>query len=295
MAQGARGREDTDALLNHPEVVRVIRAIMIQFRIPEQDMGDAIGDVQTRAIETTPPEKRPKEVPGWKALTRKVAYNVGREKVDELCRRGKYNKGPTDGADDHANSLSMLLEPHERAMIRDIVEQAIREAAAGKDTGAILGDMMTGTPPREMAKDAGIPSSQMRKKTSKLRELMRNRFVQAGIGVAAFALLAGGGVAAWDYQQQVELQESFDANCAPPRKWLRSVEWTPLLDLPPEDKAANLRDLAAGECAAKHWEECADDLDTAAAWDPSGEKLPEVQAMRKTLNLMFEAKPRRRR
>jgi hypothetical protein len=281
-------------LLHHPEVVRVIRAIMMLFRIPEQDLEDAIGDVQQRALETTPPAERPTDIPGWKALVRKVAYNVGREKVKALCRRGKYNKGPTDGADDHAKSSLSILEPHERAKIREIVEEVVREEAGGKHTSAILGDLIAGAPPRETAKDAGIPSSQMRKKTSKLRELMRNRFVQAGIGVAAFALLVGGGVTLWEHQQQVELEESFDANCAPPRTSHRSVERLPLYDLPPEDKAANLRDQAAGECAAKQWIECARDLDMAQAWDPSGEKLPEVRAMRITLNLMLEAKPRLR-
>ena len=292
MAQGARVREDTDALLHHPEVVRVIRAIMLVFRLPEQNRGDDIADVQERALKTTPPGERPTDIPGWKALVRKVAYNVGREKVKELCRHGKYNKGATDGADDHAKASLSILEPHERAKIREIVEEVLREEAGGKHTGAMLGDMMTGAPPRETAKDAGIPSSQMRKKTSALRELMRNRFVQAGIGVATLLAVFGGGFAGYDYYEQVQLDQSFDATCAPPRTWHRSVEWLPLYDLPPADKAAALRDKATGECAAKDWEGCQRDLDMAAVWDPSGEKLPDVKAMRQTLDGMFSAKPR---
>jgi hypothetical protein len=293
MAQGApRAPSDTDALLHHPDVVRVIRAIMVEFRIQDQDLKDRVADVQERALETTEPGKRPTDVPGWKALVRPTAYNVGREIVRELCTRGKYNDGPTDGADDHARSSRSILEPHECAKIREIVEAVLREQAGGKHTGVILGGIMTGAPPRELAQDTGVPSSQMRKKTSALRELMRNRFVQAGIAIATLGLLAVGGVAGWEHQQQVDLEQSFDANAAPPRDSHRSVEWVPLHDLPPEEKAAILRDKAIGECAAKQWEACANDLDTAKAWDATGEQLPEVQALRKTLNVIFDAKPR---
>src|ERR1700757_4071362 len=98
MAQGvSRGPADTDALLHHPEVLRVIRAIAIQFGFrTEQDIEDFVGDVEKRTLEVTPPGERPTDVPGWKALVRKVAYNVGREKVKARCRLGKYILGPTD-------------------------------------------------------------------------------------------------------------------------------------------------------------------------------------------------------
>jgi hypothetical protein len=292
----AHAPADTDALLHHHEVVRVIRAIMLEFgiRAPE-DVKDGIADVQTRALEVTPPGERPTDIRGWKALVRKVAYNVGREIVDRLCRRGKLNAGPTGKTDAHgAKSARSILEPHERATIRAIVEDVLREQAAGQLTDVLLAGMMTGAPPREMAQDAGIPSSQMRKKSSAFRDMMRNRFVRAGLSVAAIALLSMGGVEAYEHHQQVQLQESFDANCAPLREWHRSVEWLPLYTLPPADKAEVLRARAIDECGRKDWWPCAKDLDAAKAWDPSGEQLPEVRALRRTLDGMFEAKPRLR-
>lgn len=293
MAQGARVRDEADALLYHPDVVRIIRAIMIVFRFPEQDLGDRVGDVQERFLDTTPPDERPKELPGMKAMIRKVAYNVGREKVKELVRHGKYDKGPTEGADDQAKSLRAFLEPHEEAKIREIIEQIIREEAAGKHTGVILGDMMVGAPPRETSKDTGIPSSQMRKKTSQLRKLLRNRLVQAGISVAALLAVFGGAFAGYEHKQELDREASFDANAAPPPDMHRTVEWAPLHGLPPEDKAAALREKAVAACANKEFERCENELDMAQMWDPTSDKLPEVIALRKTLS-QFEAKPRKR-
>jgi DNA-directed RNA polymerase specialized sigma24 family protein len=292
----ARAPADTDALLHHPEVVRVIRAIVLEFGIRDQDAEDGIADVQMRALETTEPRDRPTDVRGWKALVRKVAYNVGREIVGRLCRRGKVNAGPTDGADEHATkSERSILEPHERAAIRAIVEDVLRAQAGGKHTGVMLAGMMTGAPPREMAQEAGIPSSQMRKQSSAFREMMRSRLVQAGVSIALITLLSMGSVKGYEHHQQVQARESFDSNAAPPREWHRSVEWVPLHTLPPAEKAAALREMAIDECGRKLWEQCASDLDMARAWDPSGEALPEVRELRKTLNRMFEAKPRTRR
>jgi hypothetical protein len=298
MAQAvARVPADTDALLHHSEVLRVIRAIAIEFGIrAEQDIEDFVGDVQKRALETTPPGERPTDVPGWKALVREVAYNVGRETVKMLCRRGKYNIGPTDRADDHATKSSQsILEPHERAAIRAIVEEVLREQAGGRHTGVALAGIMTGAPPREMAKDAGISPGLMRKQTSKLRKVLRNRFVMAGIALAGVSVLALGGVEGFHQYQAAQQADSFDANCAAPR-WEPMTDEPPRFrDLPDSDKAARLREQATDECGRKDWEPCARDLDMARLYDPSIDEQPDVQAMRKLINTYFSAKPRFRK
>lgn len=283
---------DTDALLHHPDVVRVIRAILVQFGIHDQDLEDGIADVQKKALESKPKGKRPTTIADWKKLVRKIAPNVGRDILRKLYARGQWNSGPTDGADDHAASDGSLLEPHELALIRSIVEEVRREQAGGKHTDVMLAGMMTGAPPREMAKEAGIPSGQMRKKTSDLRILLRGRLLAVGISVAGAALICWGSVAGYEHHQAQVQAASFDANCAAPPAVPKTLEPPRERDIPDVDKAAVLRDRAAEDCAQKDYGACAEDLERASFYDPAGDKLPAVKALRDMLNRMYSTKPR---
>lgn len=295
MAQGdARIPADTDALLHHPDVVRVSRAIAYAFGFrTEHDIEDFVGDVEERALKVTKPRKRPTEVSGWKALVREVGKYVGREKLKALSRRGKSIVGPTDGADDHVSAPTELdLDALERAAIRAIVEEVLREQAGGKHTAVMVAGFMTGAPPREMAKDAGISPAAMRNSTSKLREVLQNKFVRAGLALAGLSLFVWGGVEGFHQYQVAQDAQSFDANSALPRRE-RTIDEPPRArDLPDTDKAAQLHDKAVDACGRKDWSHCADYLDMARMYDPSITQLPDVQAMQKLLNTYNSAKPR---
>jgi hypothetical protein len=285
--------EDTDALLHHPDVLRVVRAIFVAFGFRDYDIEDGTGEVEKRALEKNKPGERPTTVEGWIKVARQQAYDVAREMLRTHYSRGKRNAGLTDGADDHASPDSNLLDPNERARVREVVDEVRREMAGGKHTDVMLAGLMTGAPPREMAKDAGIKPAQMRKATSEFRGLLRSKLAVVGISLAGAALICWGSVEAYEFHQEQVRGESFDANCAIPPPVQMRDEPPRMRDLPREDKAAQFRERGLAECAQKDWEHCSNDLDVAAMYDRSGEDLPEVKAARAQLALFFSTKPRR--
>jgi len=284
--------ENTDALLHHPDVLRVIRAIFMAFGFLPQDIEDGIGEVEKRALEKNPPGKRPTTVEGWIKVARQQAYDVAREWLRMHYSHGKRDVGLTDGADDHALPDSDLLDPYDRAMVRQVMEEVRRELAGGKHTDVMLEGLMTGAPPREMAKDAGIKPAQMRKATSEFRSLLRSRLAVVGISLAGAALICWGSVEAYEFHQEQVQGQSFDANCAVPPPVQMRDEPPRVRDLPPEDKAAELRERGLAECAQKDWVHCSEDLDAAQIYDRAGEDLPEVKAARDLLARFFSTKPR---
>ncbi len=291
MATGGH-TQDTDALLNHPDVVRVIRAILRQYAWQDQDVGDGVGDVQKLALEKTQPGKRPTTVDAWKSLVRLVAYDYVFDLLRKIYTHGKRDMGLTDGADDHA-APSSKLDPADRAKVRALMEQVQRERAGGKHTDVMLDGLMTGAPPREMAQDAGINPAAMRKQSSSFRALLQTRLGKVGITAAALAALVlavRGAEEGWDAYQSS--QQTFDSEAIPPPPGIMVDQPPRPRDIPNADKAAVLRDKALAECAQKDWLHCSRDLDMAMAYDPTGETLPEVQAARKVLAVVFSAKPR---
>jgi hypothetical protein len=121
-----------------------------------------------------------------------------------------------------------------------------------------------------IAADEKLPATQVRQRVSRLRRLMKQRWVAELTAVAAIVLIA---LIVWQVLKN-------DEPVTLPTPHPEEID-KPVVD-PRVAEAKKLRGEALESCEAERWEPCVQGLDDAAALDPAGDTAPEIQQARKT-------------
>jgi DNA-directed RNA polymerase specialized sigma24 family protein len=172
-----RGIPDTTALINRAEVVAVIGAVLRGYRIPSQDMPDAIADVQLRAIALARKRAMPATLQQWKALARTLAVRWALKRKRQARHRRKYNVGPCEDADVF---LSPTLhwehrDPVDTKRYLAILKELFDSGQMPELGQEILQDAADEVPAKQTAEEIGISEPAVRKRLFRMRAKFRAR------------------------------------------------------------------------------------------------------------------------
>jgi DNA-directed RNA polymerase specialized sigma24 family protein len=177
------GIPDTTRLVAHPKVVQCIRAALRRYRIAQQDMDDAIAEVQAESIEAARTRRTPLSLRQWKALATTIAAHWALDRLREAKVRSKYDVGLCDDADAY-------LRPTLRWEHRDPVDTK-RHLAVLKDLfesgqmpehgEEILQGVADEVPHEEIAADIGVSTTVVHNRLSRMRSTFRARLAALGM------------------------------------------------------------------------------------------------------------------
>jgi DNA-directed RNA polymerase specialized sigma24 family protein len=242
-------------------VLRVTRAILRSKGIRDpHDVEDGMHDVVEECIQHVRGTGRPPEnVKQAIALARPIATHSGIEKLRKRTRRGKSNMGPTGDADAHAHEQGSALDVVDRKrMIAGLRQQLTDEQTE------LLADLAAGVTYEELAAEGNKSPAAMRKSAQRSRE--------KGLGV----LGAGGYVVAGGFGALLSAVTAVAIYLLVGRDEPHIVaQGNPYPEL-----AAKHRRAGADACNAQRWDQCENDLNEAARFDPGSDRRIEVKALR---------------
>ena len=293
----------SSALFRHPDVVKVIRAVLMSKGISHEDpLADGIADViakaHARVMKTGRPPADVKEaIPIVRSIAEKHTSGMRRD----YARGKKVIAGPTGEADEHAPESIGGMAPSDA---KRIVQAVVEELAAGGAVTTLdtLHDIGAGVPQNELADEQGISPAALRKRVQTTRERVIERLTrQKLIGLVSAGVAIGAlGIAIFFFVRSHNPEQEAQHTPAPAPSAVPSQVPVVVMPTPEEREARQYRDRAKVLCARQSWGECGLELDTAKMLDPKGEDTPEVKAERAAIDEGekgwddpgFNAKPR---
>jgi len=295
-----------DELLNHPEVLKVIRLELLRGGYPRHDIDDGVRDVVAEVFEYVRGLDEPIEsVDRMKAIVRPRAFQRGVDGMRAKVTRDEHiAPAPADAAVNGtpAPSLEAHLEMKEAVAI-------IAQNQEPHDA-PILQGLVDGLSQKEIAERIEKSHDHVRKHTGgmrgRYRELLRRRGFKTGVVAGIAGVLAV--VVAW-FVFHGHFGPDDEAHRVPPPQPSQTVAPptppTPPPQVPvatnptPQERAADLRAKALDACRKSDWQTCRDLLDDASGLDPAGAQDPKLQAAHKQAEdglleqiRQLEAKPR---
>lgn len=253
------------AALGDPEVRRFLRDY-VKKRVGPDDVDDV---VQTVLVDALASAKRPHET----AEVRKWLVGIARHKCADHHRRS----GRERPAVDELPELPAAPPPvEERALVRWAEEQAQSSREAGKTLGWMAregeGDKL-----EHIADEEALPPARVRQRVSRMRRLLKERWLAELALVAALGAVA---LVLWKWLKKDD--GPIVAEPTPP-KTAAPVE--------PERVAEGrrLRGEALEVCRAGEHQRCLDDLDRARELDPTGDAADDVRQARERAATALEA------
>jgi RNA polymerase sigma factor (sigma-70 family) len=185
-------------IVNHPEVVKTLRATLDRHGVFQADMPDAVANAQVGLLEAITKGNAPAadDLSGWKSLACTVAKRQCASAIRKEETRRKHDEGLCEDPDEHT-PLEHFNRPDPidaGRQIRVLVAQF--EAGVMPDKGLdILEAVAANMSYEEIAEDLGISESTVRGRLHRMRKLFKERLLLLGITIALLMLLAiGSGV-----------------------------------------------------------------------------------------------------
>jgi DNA-directed RNA polymerase specialized sigma24 family protein len=260
-----------------PEVQRAIAACLRAGGVAPRDVADVAQDV---TLELLVARVVPADMPGCLALARDIAAKRAIDVLRKHKRRGRYDTGATDGADDHAAGDDAAGDADaalDRARQLALIDEKRADGTLGDKAARMLQLDAEGLSAPEIARDLGLAPQTVRNTLSAVKRDLRAEWMRrvGSWGGGALLLLVVLGLAA---QEPGGVTAPFPGEPAPSGE-------APAPE-PSQERAATaaeLRSRAIEECRTWALPACERDLDEARALDPAGESAPAVQAARRAV------------
>jgi RNA polymerase sigma factor (sigma-70 family) len=248
-----------------PKIHAAIAQALRRLRIPPAEIGDLRQVVLAKALAT---KVQPATLEECEALVRKIARDAAFDWFRRRSTRGKYEVGPCEDPDGHAE----VREGDEPLEVREQIASVQRDLEQGRISqrqAAILERIAEGVPQTEIAQELGLAHQTVRNELSAARKTARSSWA-AYAAIATVLCVIG---VLWKVRApQPDVVGSppshvpDDASAPEPAA--------------PEAVARELRHKAVEQRGRHAWQECLRDLDKAAAIDPAGDHATEVQGLR---------------
>jgi RNA polymerase sigma factor (sigma-70 family) len=241
------GVSERNQRLAEPSLMRAVE-VAVRRRIRGDEADDVVQATWTDVLQAADVPSDPEEF-------RRFVFGVARHKVFDHYRR-RAREVPTE-------TLAELEQPPEPLSARDILRWAEGELpdSESKDTLEWMLREGDGEKLEHIARDANLPAPRVRKRVSRLRRFLRERWAAE---LLLGALLAAG---AYFYVKR----EVPDERAMPER----------IREKAPRELARDIRRRAVDECRAGDARLCLHELDRAKALDPAGDIEPDVTESRR--------------
>jgi len=207
----------------------------------------------------------------------KAAHDITGKKVNgarrQAFKRGRYNAGPTDRADDHATDEAREQATGERAQRLATVREGLTDGSLSARDAEMLALKGEGKTDAEIGRALNLSQQTVSNRVASARKKMRDKWskrVAAGMVALMVVVLC---------IFAIKRRNDEAHNRVPP---------TPAPTVPhlePEipvtlNGPAELRRTAQKACDDQAWDLCANQLDQAAKLDPGGDLDPAVRTLR---------------
>jgi DNA-directed RNA polymerase specialized sigma24 family protein len=245
---------DPFAMLNDVGVVKPLRGKLLRLGVAFQDRGDAVAEVQARAIKSTHGKRLPATVEEWRNLCLTIAKRMIITDCRRQERRGRWHAGLCEKPDDTTppEPEPWRRNPAEAAEYLRILKAQFEAGEMPEHGETILQRTADGETARRIGKDLGLSQRAVEKRLERMRKLFSAKL--ASLGMLVMMLLV-----AIFFAMPME-----------------SVVSRPL----PQETPEMLRHEALEACDAAQWRECLDELDAAKSLDPAGDDAPEIRDAR---------------
>ena len=272
-------------LLNHPEVLKTIRAELLRGGYPKEAIDDGVGEVVVKVFAYLREERLDIEtIDRMQAIVRPKSYQHG---VDGL--RGKYQHGKCFGPNvEDANAHPAPSSSMEDRLDAKRAVEVMRANMMPREH-AILAADRDGVPQKVTAERLNLSHDQLRKEKGKMLERHRGLLMAAGLAaVIAMALVIIFRMRAFHDEEAQHPPQPAPSQTPPPPPQEVPVALQPG-EKPaptPEDKqkAAVLRTEAHALALHKKWQKCSYDYDDADGLDPDGATPEQVKEGRLCTN-----------
>jgi DNA-directed RNA polymerase specialized sigma24 family protein len=196
--------------------VRSIRAALRRYRVAQQDMDDAIADVQVECIEAARTRAAARSLAQWKALAKAVAVHWALDRRREAKVRSKYDAGLCDDPDaylrptlrrEHADPVDTKRN---LAVLRDLFDSG-QMPEYGEETLQGEADEVRH---EEIAAEIGVRTSVVRNRLYRMRSKFRTRLV--ALGMLSLVLLVLGALRWPGREPDVSAPRTTRVDAAPP-------------------------------------------------------------------------------
>jgi DNA-directed RNA polymerase specialized sigma24 family protein len=183
------GVPDTTSLVARPEVVQSIRATLRRYRVAQQDIDDAIAEVQVESIEAARARAMPCDLAQWKALATKVGAHWALDRLREAKVRSKYDAGLCDDPDAYLRPTLRWehADPVDTKRYLAVLKGLFDAGQMPEHGEEILQGEADGVPHDEIAAEIGVSTTVVHNRLSRMRAKFRARL--AALGMLALALL----------------------------------------------------------------------------------------------------------
>jgi DNA-directed RNA polymerase specialized sigma24 family protein len=187
-----RGELDTTALVARPDVVKYVRATLARYGVGEQDMADAIADVQADAIEAARAGRMPPCVEEWKALAVTIAARWAIDRLRQAEYRGRFDAGLCDDADTYMRPTLHWehRDPVDTKRYLAILKELFDSGQMPEQGGEILQDEADEVPHADTASELGLSEVVVRKRLFRMRAKFRARLITLGLWALLLMMLA---------------------------------------------------------------------------------------------------------
>ena len=175
--------KETDALLHHPDVTRVIRAVLMSTGLRDHLLEDGIQQTYLLALKSTR-KNPPDTILRWQKVCRAVAKKHGISELRKRIAHAKRNVGPTGDVDDHAANAGLRprWEAHDAKKALEVLFLLLDEGVFPANFEAILDAVQAGEKHAEIARQAGLTEAAVGKRLWAARVVFRQRLLYAGLG-----------------------------------------------------------------------------------------------------------------
>jgi DNA-directed RNA polymerase specialized sigma24 family protein len=255
-------------LLGDPELRRLIERVA-RRRMPESEVDDVVQTVLVDALAADTLPDDPQQLRRW-------IVGITRHKVADYHRRGARGRHVELPADLEAGES-------EARSAREWVSWAEKQAAGSPEEQRTLEWMAregAGEKLAHIASEEQLPAAQIRQRVSRLRRMMKQRWVaeMAAVAAVVIAIL----VLRQLLQEPTPTADPIplpDRTVAPPDTVAPELE-----------RARALRADAVRECDRQAWQVCLDKLDEARRLDPAGDTSKEVSTLRERAKRALETR-----
>ena len=240
----------------------------VRRRVPASDVDDIVQTVLVEALASPSRPHDEDELKRW-------LLGIARHKVVDHHRRR------TRETTAEIPDLPVGPAPIEE---RSIAEWAEKQAGGDGDAKSTLEWMARegeGEKLEAIAAEEKVPAARVRQRVSRMRRWMKERWLAELAAAAALVVLA---VVLWRIFRK-------DEPIAAPNPEPKPSSISP--DVPPIERARNLRVQAFKDCDRGMWRECLDRFDEAKQLDPAGDLDPKIGAARAKANDALQNEPQK--